>query len=239
MVAEPAAVVVAVSFAVLGVMSTYLGISDWKRREVELRQVLACYGISAACNAAAVVVMAAMAGPPPAVTSSGQIVVADIASSTIVTVLFLSGMVTVFWRLRLLAAGDALAVPAILSMLIFVAEPVEVILYFVAALMFVLAISLAENLRNNLRYRHMAYGPLWHRLYLLFFCRYGDGRQQSTGHSFVYLPGRVGANASSRRDYDKEPFYEGNEKTWLVPGLPLLSGFAPATPVLALLKMVF
>jgi hypothetical protein len=132
-----------------------------------------------------------------------------------------------FWRADLLAEGDALAVPAMLSMLPLVASPLAIILYFVFAMAFVLALSVAKNVHNNMRHREAAYGSVWHRLYLLLFCYYGDGK--SCRYAFRYS-GKI------RRDYDSELYYAESGKVWLVTGLPLLLGFTPATGALFVLQ---
>jgi hypothetical protein len=227
-----------VALAALGTAAVCLGVSDWKRRTVDLRLVLACYGLAACVNIA--ILAGSLAGPDADVSKQASTMSRDPASvgesaletvrsaaGSILTVVFLSGVMVAFWRVGLLASGDALAVPAILSMLPFMALPSWIILYFVSAMAFVLLTSVVNNVRNNIRYRKAAYGSLWHRVYLIFFCYYGDG--DSCRYAFRY-------SARTRRDYDSELYYVGSTKTWLVPGLPLLFGFAPATAVLIVIQ---
>lgn len=224
-----------VALAALGTAAICLGVSDWKRRTVDLRAVLACYGLAACVNIAAILA-GSLASPDVDVSKQGSTMSARLdsvgesaletvrsAAGSILTVNFLSSVMATFWRVGLLASGDALAVPAILSMLPLVASPSEIILYFVSAMSFVLLTSMVTNVRNNMRHRNAAYGSFWHRLYLLLFCYYGD--VDSCGYAFRY-------SGRTRRDYDSETYYAGREKVWLVPGLPLLSGFVPATLVL-------
>jgi hypothetical protein len=222
-----------VALAALGSTAICLGISDWRRRAVDMYLIIACYGASACVNGA-VILAGSLAGPdidsfmyaPTILLESAGASVLQIvrpAAGSIFAVLFLSGVLIAFNRLGLLASGDALAVPAIISMLVLVASPIEIILYFSSAMTFVLALSGARNVRNNIRYRNAAAGRLWRRLYLMLFCYYGDG--DSCRYAFRY-------SGPTRRDYESEPYYTGREKIWLVPGLPLLAGFAPATVVL-------
>jgi len=226
-----------VALAALGTAAICLGVSDWKRRTVDLRLVLACYGLAACVNIA--ILAGSLVGPDVDVSkkasttsthkeSAGEsaLETAYSAAGSILTVLFLSGVMILFWRAGLLAEGDALAVPAMLSILLLMASPIVIILYFVSAMVFVLALSVAQNVCNNMRHRDAAYGALWHRLYLLLFCYYGDG--DSCRYAFRY-------SARVRRDYDDEKYYTGSEKVWFVPGLPLLLGFAPAIMVLLLI----
>lgn len=149
------------------------------------------------------------------------------AAGSILTVLFLSGVMILFWRAGLLAEGDALAVPAMLSILPLVASPVAIILYFVSAMAFVLALSVVNNTRNNMRFRDITYGPFWHRLYLFLFCYYGN--RDSCRYAFRY-------SGKTRRDYDTDVYYREGQKIWLVPALPLLLGFAPATVILFVIQ---
>lgn len=227
-----------VALAALGTAAICLGVSDWKRRTVDLRLVLACYCLAACVNIA--ILAGSLASPDMDVSkkastmsthmeSVGESALETVrsAAGSILTVLLLSILMISFWRAGLLAAGDALAVPAMLSMLPLVASPLAIILYFVSAIVFVLVHSVAKNVCNNMRHGDAAYGALWHRLYLLLFCYYGDGK--SCRYAFRYS-GRIS------RDYDGELYYAESEKVWLVPGLPLLSGFAPATGALFVLQ---
>ena len=227
-----------VAFAALGTAAICLGMSDWKRRTVDLLLVLACYGLAACVNIA--ILAGGLVGPDVDASkkasttsthmkSAGESALETVqgAAGSILTVLFLSVVMILFWRAGLLAEGDALAIPSMLSMLPFVASAVAIFLYFVLAIAFILVVSVVKNARNNMRHRDAAYGALWHRLYLLLFCYYGDG--ESCRYSFTYS-GKI------RRDYDGELYYRGSEKVWLVPGLPLLLGFAPATGALSVLQ---
>jgi hypothetical protein len=233
-----------VALAVLGSISSYLGVSDWNNRSVSLHGILACYGVAVCINVMAILTSGIIISVVPnfdifswrAPTAStwqvntneyvGASTVIDHVSFSMLTVIFLSGMIFAFYRLGLLASGDALGVPAILAVLMLVAGPIEIIVYFVSAMVFVLAISVARNLRNNVRCRDALNGPLRRRLYLLLFCYYGDGA--ACRYSFRYTGG-------TRRNYDSESYYIGTEKTWLVPGIPMLSGFMPAILVLLLI----
>ncbi len=144
---------------------------------------------------------------------AGQYIMAGVLSS--------AGLV--IWKSRMLAAGDAVIIPAFLFTLApIAASPQMVAMYYVLAASSVLIASVTNNLRNNVHHRDRLYGPLWHRLYLMIFCYYGE--YSVAKHAFVY-----GGNV--RRDYDSEQFYSGSAKTWLMPGLPLLAGFAPAIVV--------
>jgi hypothetical protein len=236
-----------VALAALGSISAYLGISDWNKRIVDLHGILVCYGIAACINLMVILTNSHIIlvlsdydiswkaptapawqlnmGKSAGATTTSIIDIDHIAGS-ILTVIFLSGMLFAFYRIGLLASGDTLGIPAILAVLILVAEPIKIIVYFVSAMVFVLAISVARNLRNNVRCREALYGPLRRRLYLLLFCYYGDGA--ACKYSFSYTGG-------TRRNYDRESYYIGKEKTWLVPGIPLLSGFMPAILVLLLI----
>jgi hypothetical protein len=156
----------------------------------------------------------------------GKLMTGAIPTAIIIALLFCT--VIAFWKLGLMASGDAYAIPAFLSMLLFVATPAAVAVYFIAAIAITTIIFVAKNVRNNTRCKDRLYGPLWHRLYLMLFCYYGSG--SDVRYVFVYN----GEGAKRKRDYDEEPFYEGEEKTWLVPGLPLLSGFAPAAAVIVI-----
>ncbi len=227
-----------VALAALGTAAICLGVSDWKRRTVDLRLVLACYGLAACVNIA--ILAGSLADPDAEVSKQASTMsthpesvgesaleTARSAAGSILTVLLLSGAMVAFWRVGLLASGDALAVPAMLAMLPFAASPMKIILYFASAIVFVVVVFVAKNVRNNTRHRYAACGPLWHRLYLLLFCYYGNG--ESCRYAFRH-------SAMIRRDYDNELYYGGSRKTWLVPGLPLLSGFAPAILSLMLLQ---
>jgi hypothetical protein len=234
-----------VALAALGSISTYLGISDWNKRIVDLHGILVCYGVAVCINVmsiltSSVIIISLVPNydivswrAPTASTwqvntgeSAGTTMVIDHPSNSILTVIFLSSMMFVFYRLGLLASGDALGIPAILAVLMLAAEPIEIITYFISAMVFVLAISVARNLRNNVRYREALHGPLVQRMYLLLFCYYGDNA--ACRYAFKYTRG-------VRRNYDSDSYYAGKEKTWLVPGIPLLSGFMPAIPVLLLI----
>lgn len=227
-----------VALAALGTAAICLGVSDWKRRTVDLRLVLACYGLAACVNIA--ILAGSLVGPDIDVSkkasttsthmeSAGESALETMysAAGSILTVLFLSVVMITFWRAGLLAEGDALAVPAMLSMLTLAAAPVAIMLYFASAMAFVLALSVAQNICNNMRHRDAAYGAPWHRLYLLLFCYYGDGK--SCRFAFRY-------SGKMSRDYDSELYYAKSEKVWLVPGLPLLLGFAPATGTFFVLR---
>jgi|GEM_PF-3603381 len=235
-----------VALAALGSISAYLGISDWNKRLVDLRGILVCYGIAACINVMVIPTSSQIisfvpdydiswkAAAVPAwqldmSKSTGATTLSidiDHASGSILTVMFLSSTMFMFHRLGLVASGDALGIPAILTVLMLVAEPIEIIIYFVSAMVFVLAISVARNLGNNVRWREALFGSLRRRLYLLLFCYYGDGA--ACRYSFRYTGG-------TRRNYDRESYYVGTEKTWLVPGIPMLSGFMPAIVVLLLI----
>lgn len=218
----------------MGTAAICLGLSDWKRRTVDLRLVLACYGLAACVNIA--ILAGSLVSPDVDVSkkasttsthmeSAGEsaLEILHSAAGSILTVLFLSGVMILFWRTGLLAEGDALAVPSMLSMLPIVASPVAIILYFVSATAFVLVLSVVNNARNNMRFRDVTYGPSWHRLYLFLFCYYGN--RDSCRYAFRY-------SGRTSRDYDTDVYYRESQKIWLVPGLPLLSGFAPATVIL-------
>lgn len=43
-----------VALATLGSVAIYLGVSDWKNRTVDIRGVLACYGVAACVNGAVI-----------------------------------------------------------------------------------------------------------------------------------------------------------------------------------------
>ncbi|WP_148701809.1 hypothetical protein [Candidatus Nitrososphaera evergladensis] len=222
----------------MGTASAYFGLSDWKTRVVDHRAILACY-VLAVCVNSAIILTAAFTTIDKSTSSHESTIsewLAIIKESAIATilrahgsifaVLFLACTLFVFYRLNLLALGDALAIPAMLVMLLLAARPIEIIVYFVSALVFVLAISVGRNLGNNVRCREALNGPLRRRLYLLLFCYYGDGA--ACRYSFRYTGG-------TRRNYDRESYYVGTEKTWLVPGIPMLSGFMPAILVLLLI----
>lgn len=209
-----------VALAALGTVAIYLGTSDWKGRTVDLRLVLACYGLAACVNIAV-----SLASPDMDVSRKASTITAKMesigesvletvrsAAGSILTALFLSVVMIAFWRAGLLAEGDALAIPATLSMLPFVASPVAIVLYFVSAMAFVLLLSVAQNVCNNMRHRDAAYGALWHRLYLLLFCYYGDGKscRYACRYAFKY-------SDKMCRDCDGELYYTGSEKAWLVP----------------------
>lgn len=228
-----------VALAALGTAAICLGLSDWKRRTVDLRLVLACYGLAACVNIAAIPAVS-LASPDMDVSKKASTITAKMesigesaletvlrAAGSILTVVFLSVVIIAFWRAGLLAEGDALAVPAILSMLPLVTSPSGIILYFMSAMSFVLVLSAVNNARNNMRFRDLAYGPFWHRLYLLLFCYYGNG--DSCRYAFRY-------SGKTRRDYDTDVYYREGQKIWLVPGLPLLIGFAPATLILLVMS---
>lgn len=164
-----------VALATLGMVAAYLGVSDWKRCTVDLQAVLACHCI-AACVNAVIIFGAVLTRPDDGISwqissttleGTGETAMETIrnAAGSILTLIYLSDTTFAFHRLGLLAAGDALVVPALLAMLMLVAQPVEIIVYFVFALVTVLAICVVRNVRNNLSFRHTAYGPLWHRLY--------------------------------------------------------------------------
>jgi hypothetical protein len=199
-----------VALVALGGVAAFFGLSDWKKREVDLRGVLLAY-CGATCVSAGLVLSGQATGIEPA---------------TAFSIFLLSGAVFAFWKLGLLAFGDVVAIPAMLLMLL-TSTALAVMLYFMTAMSFVVVIALAKNVRNNMRYRTETYGPWRQKIHLMLFCYYGDG---TVRHAFQY-----GGNAT-RRDYDNEGYYAGKEKTWLVPGLPLLSGFLPAMMVLVLLS---
>jgi len=219
-----------VALAALLAASTWLGISDWRTRSVGLGAIRASYLVAVAVNAL-IVVIVTVATDLPAIDVLIELMLS--AAPAAIMIMILSSVVITFWKLGLLASGDAYVIPALLSMLLFAATPAVVAAYFIAAIASTSAVFVARNVYNNARYRDKMYGPLLHRLYLMLFCYYGSGsdiryafayerRQQQDGE----YPGM-----KIRRDYDEEPFYQGKEKTWLVPGLPVLSGFAPATAV--------
>lgn len=223
-----------VAIAALGIVAICLGIADWKRRTVGLRVILACYVVAVCINSVFILTdilprpdtdISRQASASTWLPSAGESAMERMepATGSILTVLFLSGAMLAFYRLGLLASGDALAVPAILTIPVLVASPMQIILFFMSAMAFVLAIAIARNLCNNFRHMDRAYGCRWHRMYLMLFCYYGDGA--ACRWAFKY-------SGMIRRDYDSEPYYSGKEEMWLVPGLPLLSGFAPATLVL-------
>lgn len=217
-----------IEFVALGVVAAFFSISDWKRREVDLRVVLLAYCAATVVNAGLIF--------------SGR---AAIDKAAAFSIILLSGVMLPFWRLGLLAFGDVISIPAMLLMLLtvpsssLVGGPLTVLLYFVIALAFVAITSLAKNLRNNLQYRSKLYGSLQQKLHLMLFCYYGDSSMLK--HAFKYDDDDLNNNDKKkkkkkvRRDYDREEYYNGKEKTWLVPGLPLLSGFLPATIVLMVL----
>ncbi len=211
-----------VALAALGTAATFLGLSDWKRRSVDLRWILVCYGIAACINGAVVLADLAVSSSPQAAYRSATEAMKQ-STGSVLAVTFLSSIVVLLHRLGLLASGDALSIPAMLGVIMLVSQPIEIILYFASAMAIVLAFFVARNVRNNVRYRDRAGGPFLHRLHLVLFCYYGSG--YTCRHAFKYA-------RSTRHDYDNDPYYTGKEETWLVPGLPLLSGFAPAVPVL-------
>ncbi len=236
-----------VALAALGSISAYLGISDWNKRIVDLHGIFACYGIASCINVMVILTNSHIISVVPdfdifswkaptisawqldigkSAVETTSIIEIDHTAGSILTVIYLSSTMFMFYRLGLLASGDALAIPAILGVLMLVADPIAIIVYFVSAMVFVLAISVSRNLRNNLLCRQALNGPLWRRLYLMLFCYYGNGA--SCRYSFRYTGG-------TRRNYDSESYYIGTEKTWLVPGVPLLSGFMPAILVLLFL----
>ncbi len=227
-----------VALAGLLAASTWLGVSDWQTRAVGLGAMRASYLVAVAVNAL-IIVIVIVTTDLPAIDVLSKLIVGTVPAA--IMIVMLSCIVIAFWKIRLLASGDAYAIPALLSMLLFVAAPAVVAAYFIAAIASTVVVFVARNVYNNARYRDKMYGPLLHRLYLMLFCYYGSGsdiryafayerRQQQDGD---YLGMKI------RRDYDEEPFYQGKEKTWLVPGLPLLSGFAPATAVIAVVVVTF
>jgi hypothetical protein len=280
------------ALAALVITSTWLGVSDWRSRTVGRRAILACYVVAIAVNALAVTTAATQqqAGDAAGAVDIYRLIRSPIPTTAIIIAL-LSGTVIASWRLGLLASGDAYAIPALLSMLLFVATPAAVAIYFIAAMAITLVTSITKNVYNNMRHKDKLYGSILHKLHLLLFCYYGSG--SDAPYAFVYNNndsdnkkydsgdggGRQqqeeeqqqqqrqdGSNGGSdgcagsgsgggmdgnavtkvgtgtgtgtirlRRDYDGEPFYGGQEKIWLMPGLPLLSGFAPATVFLFLL----
>ncbi len=217
-----------VALAGLLATSMWLGVSDWRTRSVGLGAIRASYLVAVAVNAL-IVVMTMTTSAAPVVDTITKLVAN--AAPTAIMIVMLSSVVITFWKRGLLASGDAYAIPPLLSILLFAATPVTVAAYFITAMAGVAALFVARNVINNARYKDVLYGQLWHRLYLMLFCYYGSGsdiryafaherRQQQDGD---YLEMKI------RRDYDEDPFYQGKEKTWLVPSLPVLSGFAPAT----------
>ncbi|HEX7031956.1 MAG TPA: hypothetical protein VF172_03050 [Nitrososphaera sp.] len=223
-----------VALAALVAASTWLGISDWRSRTVGIGSIRACYVVATAVNV--VVAAMSMTTAAPAIDTTIKLIVK--AAPTAILIILLSCTVIAFWKLGLMASGDAYAVPALLSMLLFIATPAAVAAYFIAAMTTMLTIFAVKNVYNNLRYKGMLYGPLWHKLYLLLFCFYGSG----SDIRYAFSLSRKQHNGDRvelkvKRDYDEEPFYEGKEKTWLVPGLPLLSGFAPATAIIFVLEL--
>jgi hypothetical protein len=235
-----------VALAALGSISAYLGISDWNKRIVDLHGILACYGIAVCINVMVILTNSHIISVVPdfdiswkaaaepawqldmgkSAVATTSIIDIDQVSISIFTVIVLSSTMFMFYRLGLVASGDALGLLAILGVLMLVSEPIEIIVYFVSAMVIVLAISVARNLGNNVRCKEALNGPLRRRLYLLLFCYYGDGA--ACRYSFRYTGG-------TRCNYDCESYYVGTEKTWLVPGIPMLSGFMPAILVLLLI----
>lgn len=219
-----------VALAALLAASTWLGISDWRTRFVGLGAIRANYLVAVAVNALIVVIVTVTADLP-AIDASSELMRS--AAPAAIMIMILSSVVIAFWKLSLLASGDAQAIPALLSMLLFVAVPAVVAAYFIVAIAGTSTVFVARNICNNARYKNKLYGPPLHRLYLMLFCYYGSGsdiryafayeRRQLQQEDGDYLGMKI------RRDYNEEPFYELREKTWLVPGLPVLSGFAPAT----------
>lgn len=216
-----------VALVALGGITTFFSFSDWKKREVDLRGILLAYCVATAVNAGLVLLGRAAINPAAAFS-----------------IIFLSSVLLAFWRHGLLAFGDVVAIPAMLLMLLTlpsssssIGGALTVLLYFVAAIAFVAIISIAKNLRNNLRYRNELYGSLQQKMHLIFFCYYGDGG--TLKHGFKYDDGNDNSdNNKIQRDYDREEYYDGKEKTWLIPGLPLLSGFLPATLVVMVLFLL-
>lgn len=218
------------ALATLMATSAWLGLSDWRSRTIGYSAIRICYVAAIAVNVLPFV-MVVMAEHHPAGSMAGaigELITNAVPTATIIALL--SGIIVMFWKLGLLASGDAYAVPAFLSMLLFVTAPAMVAVYFITAIAITAVIFVAKNIRNNMRHRSRLYGPLWHRLYLMLFCYYGNG--SDVRYAFAYDGGSDCTGIKIKRDYDEEPFYQGKEKTWLVPGLPLLSGFAPATAML-------
>jgi hypothetical protein len=282
------------ALAALVITSTWLGVSDWRSRTVGRRAILACYVVAIAVNALAVTTAATQQQAGDAAGAVDRLIRSPIPATAIIIAL-LSGTVIASWRRGLLASGDAYAIPALLSMLLFVATPAAVAIYFIAAMAITLVASITKNVYNNMRHKDKLYGSILHKLHLLLFCYYGSG--SDAPYAFVYnndsdnkkydsgdgggrqqqeeeqqqqqrqdgsngggdgcagsgsgggMDGnavtKVGTGTGTgtgtirlRRDYDGEPFYGGQEKIWLMPGLPLLSGFAPATVFLFLFLLL-
>ena len=218
-----------VALAALVATSTWLGISDWRSRTVGHGAIRACCAAAITVNAliAAMAIANAPAGIVDAITIS-KLMTGAIPTAIIIALL--SGAVIAFWKLGLMASGDAYAIPAFLSILLFAATPVAVAAYFITAIACTAVVFVARNVINNARYKNMLYGPLLHKLYLMLFCYYGSSADFR--YAFAYKAqddDDICVRVKIRRDYDEDPFYQGKEKTWLVPGLPVLSGFAPAT----------
>ncbi|HXG06272.1 MAG TPA: hypothetical protein VNI77_02980 [Nitrososphaera sp.] len=255
-----------VALAALAITSTWLGISDWRSRTVGHGVIRVCYAVTITINM--LIAAAAMVSSPANNMADAMSKLIAKAAPTAIIIALLSGAVIAFWKLDLLASGDAYAIPALLTMLLLVATPAVVAIYFIAAMAGMAATFVAKNTLNNIRYRDRLYGPPWHRLYLMLFCYYGSssdiryafaykrkqqqGKKNDSSDNDYDGDGNGNGNGNGngacgcgccgnnndiseiRRDYDGEPFYEGKERMWLVPGLPLLSGFAPAAALVVI-----